>query len=68
MQGQSLQNTDFIGIRTLDFRFRQGIQALETHLLLPDDLVASDAELGAVPKSTRLSLGWIGRIVLESSL
>ena len=47
----------FIGIRALDFRLRQGIQALETHLLLPEDLVASDVELRALLKSTRLLLG-----------
>ena len=51
-------------MHTLDLRPRQGIQAAETHLLLPDDLTDSDAELRALLKSARLSLGWIGRIVL----
>ena len=47
----------FIVIRTLDLRFRQGIQALETHLLLPEDVLDSAAELEVLPKSARLSLG-----------
>ena len=45
----------FIGMHTLDLRPRQGIQAVETHLLLPEDLTDPDAELRALPKSARFS-------------
>ena len=54
-----------IGIRTLDLRFRQGMQALETHRLLLEDLDSSETEPGALPESPRSSLGWSGRILLE---
>ena len=44
-----------MGIRTLDLRLRQGIQALETHRLLPEGLTDPDAEPGSssvVPSNT----------------
>ena len=70
VQRESWKNI-VIEIRALDLRFRHGIQALETHLLLPEDLDISEADLRAMPKSSRLSLvslALISRILREKAL